>query len=693
MKYYSLNDYCLEKFGKKLYRLSLDGGFTCPNRDGTLGARGCVFCSRAGAGEFTESGPDLDAQIEAAKRRVADKHRDGDGYIAYFQSFTNTYAPVARLRALFVPVIARDDIDVLAVATRPDCLEDDKIALLRELNAVKPVWVELGLQTTKPESVRFIRRGYDNEVYFDAVRRLKAAGLYVVTHMIVGLPGETLDDMKNTVRAIVAAGGDGIKIHLLHVLKDADLYEYWRRGEVRTLTKEEYLSILSELLPLLPEHMAVHRLTGDGDKKTLAAPLWSADKKDVMNSIKHYGADEMNIPGYVRAALDTLEQNGFAAYLVGGCVRDWLRGQVPGDYDIAVASSPEETERCFAGWRIIETGLQHGTVTVVSEGHNLELTTFRCDGAYRDSRRPESVSFTRDIHADVSRRDFTVNAMAYSPIHGFVDDFGGREDLKKRIVRCVGDPERRFTEDALRIMRALRFASVLDFSIEEATGQALLALRDRLDNISAERVFTELKKLLAGQNAEKVLLRYRPVIGTVLPETAALSAADYARSARCVKNGADDPARFASLLYGLPAEAAEQACRRLRTDNKFRVSVRFLLENADRAFRSAGEGKRLAGEKGPERLAALLAFRRAMGVPEDENLAKAVAAVTHGGECLSLKELAVGGGDITALGADGRQVGAVLSALLTEVTEGRLPNDRDALLRKAAELRSDKQSE
>ena len=679
MTYSSFNDYCRARFGKKLYKLALDGGFTCPNRDGTLGDRGCIFCSRAGSGEFAAGGDDLDAQIEAAKARVAAKHKDG-GYIAYFQSFTNTYAPAERLRALFTPVVRRADIDVLSVATRPDCLEPEKIALLKELNAIKPVWVELGLQTTKPESVRFIRRGYENEVYFDAVRRLKAAGLYVVTHVIVGLPGETPEDMKNTVRAVADAGSDGIKLHLLHVLKDADLYDHWRRGEFRTLEKDEYLRILSELLALLPEGMTVHRLTGDGDKKTLAAPLWSADKKDVMNSIRQYGEENMTVPGYVGAVLDTLEQNGFAAYLVGGCVRDHLRGQAPGDYDIAVSSSPEETERCFAGWRIIETGIQHGTVTVVSDGHNLELTSFRCDGEYKDSRRPESVAFTRDIHADVARRDFTVNAMAWSPVHGFVDDFGGREDLKARVLRCVGDPERRFTEDALRIMRALRFASVLDFTVEPQTEKAALALRERLRNISAERIFVELKKLLAGKNAEKVLLRYRPVIETVLPETAALSPADYARNARCVKRCGDDPSRTAALLYGLPADEAEQACRRLRTDNKFRVSVRFFLEHADRTFRSVGEAKRLAGEKGADRLAALLAFRRAMELPEDENLAKGAAAVTHGGECLSLKDLAVGGDDIAALGADGKAIGAVLNALLTEVTEGRLPNEKTALL-------------
>ena len=324
-------------------------------------------------------------------------------------------------------------------------------------------------------------------------------------------------------------------------------------------------------------------------------------------------------------------------------------------------------------------------MTVVSDGHNLELTTFRCDGEYKDSRRPETVSFTRDIHADVARRDCTVNAMAYSPVHGFVDDFGGREDLKAGVIRCVGDPAQRFTEDALRIMRALRFASVLDFTLDPATEAAAVALREKLRDISAERVFVELKKLLEGKNAEKVLLRCRPVVETVLPETAALSPADYARNARCVKRCADDASRLAALLYGLSAETAEEACRRLRTDNKFRVSVCFLLEQADRSFRSVGEGKRLAGEKGAGRLSALLAFRRALALPEDDNLSKAAAAVTHGGECLSLKDLAVGGGDVMALGADGKAVGSILNALLTEVTEGRLPNDREALLATARE--------
>lgn len=287
MTYYSVNDYCRENFGKKLYKLSLDGGFTCPVRDGTKGTRGCIFCSAAGSGDFAESGEDLNSQIERAKKRIESKNKQG-GYIAYFQSFTNTYAPAERLKELFTPVITRPDIDVLSIATRPDCLEDEKIRLLSELNRIKPVWVELGLQTTKPESIEYIRRGYDTAVYDAAVKRLKAEGIYVITHMIIGLPGEDINDMKNTVRHIVSCGSDGIKLQLLHVLTDTDLYEHWKNGEFRTLAQDEYLQVLSELLPLLPKKTAVHRLTGDGNKKYLAAPMWSADKKRVLNSIKNY---------------------------------------------------------------------------------------------------------------------------------------------------------------------------------------------------------------------------------------------------------------------------------------------------------------------------------------------------------------------------------------------------------------------
>lgn len=279
-----MNDYCREKFGKKLYKLSLDGGFTCPNRDGTKGTGGCIFCSSSGSGDFSESGEDISLQIEKAKKRVSHKNKSG-GYIAYFQSFTSTYAPAEKLRELFYKAINHPDIDVLSVGTRPDCLSDETVKLLGELNCIKPVWVELGLQTSKKESIDYIRRCYENGEYISAVKRLHEKGIYVITHIILGLPGEDLADMKNTLLFALDNKTDGVKLQLLHILKDSDLYEEYLNGKVTPLEKEEYLEILGELIPLIPESVAVHRLTGDGNKKTLAAPLWSSNKKDVMNSI------------------------------------------------------------------------------------------------------------------------------------------------------------------------------------------------------------------------------------------------------------------------------------------------------------------------------------------------------------------------------------------------------------------------
>lgn len=280
----TMNDYCREAFGKKLYKLSLDGGFTCPNRDGTKGTGGCIFCSSMGSGDFSEGGNDISSQIERAKKRVEHKNKNG-GYIAYFQSFTSTYAPEDKLRKLFYAAVNHPDIDVLSVATRPDCLPESTVELLGEINKIKPVWVELGLQTVKEESVRYIRRGYPNEEYTDAVKRLHEKGIYVISHIIIGLPGESTEDIRGTLQFVIDNKSDGVKLQLLHVLKDSDLYNEYVNGKVRTLTKEEYLNILREILPMIPENMAVHRLTGDGNKKTLVSPFWSADKKDVLNSI------------------------------------------------------------------------------------------------------------------------------------------------------------------------------------------------------------------------------------------------------------------------------------------------------------------------------------------------------------------------------------------------------------------------
>ena len=286
MNYLSVNTYCRNTFGKKLYKLALDGGFTCPTRDGTLGTRGCVFCSAAGSGEFTGCGKNIDEQIADAKRRVAAKTGEDCGYIAYFQSFTNTYAPAQTLRALYGPVIRREDIDVLSIATRPDCLPEETLDLLTELNGIKPVWVELGLQTAKPESVAYIRRGYENATFAAAVSALRARGIYVIAHIILGLPGETPEDMEQTLRFALECGVNGVKFQLLHVLEGTDLAEDWRAGKFQTLTMAAYINILARLIPLLPPDVAVHRLTGDGSKKDLLAPLWSGEKKKVLNAIR-----------------------------------------------------------------------------------------------------------------------------------------------------------------------------------------------------------------------------------------------------------------------------------------------------------------------------------------------------------------------------------------------------------------------
>ena len=269
------SQYYRERFGCRVYKLSLDGGFTCPNRDGKLGYGGCTFCSASGGGDFAESGTDIVSQLERAKGRVAFKNKNGR-YIAYFQSFTGTYAPIPRLRQLYFAAIEPKEIVGLAIGTRPDCLGEEVVSLLREVNAVKPVSVELGLQTASDETARRIHRGYDLGVYLDAVKRLKAAGLEVVTHIILGLPGETC-------RIAVAAGSDGVKFHLLHVLRGAALEQDYLAGAFRCLEMEEYADWLIACLREVPESVTVHRITGDGAKKELVAPLWSADKKRVLN--------------------------------------------------------------------------------------------------------------------------------------------------------------------------------------------------------------------------------------------------------------------------------------------------------------------------------------------------------------------------------------------------------------------------
>ena len=284
MYYFSLNEYLKQTFGEKVYKLSLNGGMSCPNRDGSIDSRGCIFCSAGGSGEFAASRTlSVTEQITQAKQRITAKS-DCKKFIAYFQPFTNTYAPVPTLRSLFEEAVAPDEIAALSVATRPDCLPDEVIDLLGELNRKKPVWVELGLQTIHPNTAAYIRRGYDLPVYDDAVRRLRAVSVQVITHIILGLPHETTADMLQSVR-YAGERSDGVKLQLLHVLKGTDLLTDYRNGMFQTLELEAYAQLLCDCIEVLPPHVVVHRLTGDGDKKLLAAPLWSADKKRVLNTI------------------------------------------------------------------------------------------------------------------------------------------------------------------------------------------------------------------------------------------------------------------------------------------------------------------------------------------------------------------------------------------------------------------------
>lgn len=285
--YRTANDYYKQKFGCKVYKLSVDGGFTCPNRDGTKGTGGCIFCSASGSGEFAEKGDDILSQLERAKQRVASKNKGGK-YIAYFQNYTNTYAPLERLRELFYKAIEPDYIVGLSVATRPDCLPDDTVKLLKELNNIKPVSIELGLQTTNEKTAEYIRRGYKTDIYYDAVKRLKDACLDVVTHIIIGLPFESEADAIKTTKDVAAAGSNGVKFHLLHVLKNTDLVNEYSQGKFECLSLEDYAKILKKCIDVLPPETVVHRITGDGAKKDLIAPSWSADKKKTLNFLKEY---------------------------------------------------------------------------------------------------------------------------------------------------------------------------------------------------------------------------------------------------------------------------------------------------------------------------------------------------------------------------------------------------------------------
>ena len=286
--YRSLNAYYREIFGRKTAKISLDGGFTCPNRDGTCGTRGCLFCSAGGSGDFAENAAlSITEQIENGKKQTADKWKD-PAYIAYFQAFTNTYAPVEDLRRKYEEALSCDGVEGISIATRADCLPDDVLGLLSELNQKTKLWVELGLQTADEDSAKFIRRGYPLRVFEKAVHDLAERDIPVIVHVILGLPGESRETILKTIDCINHLPVQGIKLQLLHVLSDSDLADIYEAGNYTPLTKEEYISLTGDCIAHLREDIVIHRLTGDGDKNTLLAPLWSLRKRDVLNSLHKY---------------------------------------------------------------------------------------------------------------------------------------------------------------------------------------------------------------------------------------------------------------------------------------------------------------------------------------------------------------------------------------------------------------------
>lgn len=379
------------------------------------------------------------------------------------------------------------------------------------------------------------------------------------------------------------------------------------------------------------------------------------------------------IPEPVDRALSLLEAAGYEAYLVGGCVRDTLRGEVPKDYDMTTNALPEEVLSVFSSFRTVETGLRHGTVTVLIDGMPLEITTYRVDGDYLDHRRPSCVSFTASLREDLARRDFTVNAMAYHPGHGLVDPFGGQADLARGVIRAVGEPCRRFSEDALRILRALRFSARFGFDIEEATATAARRLASTLSEIAVERIRDELFGILLSEHADDILLRYREILLTVIPEmrgTPQLSVCPPLL-----------PLRIAEFLLPCGEESAVAVLRRLRADNQTLRTVSAILRvyatelEADRASLC-----RLLRSLAKDTVQMALSLRAIHGY-EDGDAARLLEEILASGECYRIDMLAIGGDDLLAIGIPrGPMLGAALEEAYSAVIEGRVPNERDALL-------------
>lgn len=439
---------------------------------------------------------------------------------------------------------------------------------------------------------------------------------------------------------------------------------------------------------------------------------------------------KITIPAGAAEVISVLKANGFKAYVVGGCVRDSLLGKEPKDWDICTSARPDDVIRCFGDRPVIKTGLQHGTVTVVINGEQYEVTTFRVDGEYSDNRHPASVRFVTNIKDDLARRDFTINAMAYNNEEGLIDPFGGVDDLAKRKIACVGTPDDRFHEDALRIMRALRFASVYGFSIAEATAEAIHRNRSLLHNIAAERITAELSKLVCGDGVLDVLLRFSDVMTTIIPELGPCIGFDQNNKYHCytvydhiavaVWNSPSDDlvVRMALLLHdiGKPCcytedengghfhghgefsyELAKKSLSRLRFDNKTRHSILTLVLHHDAQIEPTPKTvRRWLNRIGAEEFARLLKIRMAdikAHSPETQSSrierCEALEALLAKEQehCFCLKDLAVNGRDIMTLGvSEGKRIGDILHILLNAVINGDAENDKAQLLEKAREL-------
>ncbi len=430
------------------------------------------------------------------------------------------------------------------------------------------------------------------------------------------------------------------------------------------------------------------------------------------------------LPNEVKTAIQKLQDNGFEAYIVGGCVRDSLLGDKPKDYDITTSAEPDEVEKVFSGYRVIETGIKHGTVTVLINKMPLEITTFRIDSDYTDNRHPEKVTFTKSLEKDTARRDFTMNALAYNDTCGLCDFYGGREDISRKVIRCVGDADSRFNEDALRIMRAIRFSSTLGFKIEERTKAAIFENKELLRNISSERIAAELVKLLCGDNVKNVLLEYIDVLGVVIPELLPMKGFEQknihhiydvlTHTAVAVENIKADPIlRLTALFHdiGKPscfsmkngqghfyghanvsAEITSEILKRLKFDNNTKNTVTKLVKIHDVQIAETNTSiKRCMNKHSPEIFFLLLEMKRADTLAQSpmclsrldyiDRLEKKALEIINQKSCFSLKDLAVNGSDLIELGvAPGKQIGVILSTLLDEVINGRLANDKELLI-------------